>query len=152
MVSEAETLAAISPNIVIKIPITEEGLKAVSRLSKKGIKTNVTLIFSSSQALLAARAGATFVSPFVGRLDDISFDGTLLVKEVSEIFRIHSIKTEIIAASIRGPRDVDDAAIVGAHIATVPYKVITAMLNHPLTNAGIEKFVADYEKSGLGKK
>ena len=149
MVDEAKALSAIAPNVVIKIPMTEEGLKAVKRLSALGIKTNVTLIFSSSQALLAARAGATYVSPFIGRLDDISFDGSALVREIAEIFAVHGIETEIIAASIRGPRDVDDAALAGSDIATVPYKVLIAMIKHPLTDAGIARFIADYEKSQM---
>lgn len=146
MVKEAEELASIHKNIVVKIPITEEGLKAVKILSKKGIKTNVTLIFSPSQALLAARAGASYVSPFIGRLDDVSSDGMILVEEIAAIFGKCNIETEIIAASIRGPQDVVRAALAGAHIATVPYKVITAMMKHPLTDAGIEKFMNDWQK------
>ena len=144
MIAEARDLAKIHKNIVIKIPITEEGLKAVSVLSKEGIKTNVTLIFSSAQALLAARAGATIVSPFVGRLNDIASNGISLIEEIATVFDIHGIKTEIISASIRGPQDVMDSAKAGAHIATVPYKVILQMINHPLTDAGIAKFVADW--------
>ncbi len=145
MVSEALELAKIHKNIVIKIPMTADGLKAVKRLSAKGIKTNVTLIFSPAQALLAAKAGATYVSPFIGRLDDISSDGTLLIKTIASIFKIHSIDTEIIAASIRGVQDVTDAALAGAHIATIPYKVICQMTKHPLTDAGIERFLKDWE-------
>jgi len=145
MVKEAKELAAINENIVIKIPVTEEGLKAVSALKKLGIKTNVTLIFSANQALLAARAGASYVSPFVGRLDDIGADGIVLVKTIAQIFKIHGIETEIIAASIREPESVIDAAEAGAHIATLPYKVITQMLKHPLTDIGIEKFKKDWE-------
>lgn len=145
MVSEALELAKIHKNIVIKIPMTADGLKAVKRLSAKGIKTNVTLIFSPAQALLAAKAGATYVSPFIGRLDDISSDGTLLIKTIASIFKIHSIGTEIIAASIRGAQDVTDAALAGAHIATIPYKVICQMTKHPLTDAGIERFLKDWE-------
>lgn len=144
MVEEAKELAKIHKNIVIKIPICEEGLKAVSILSKIGIKTNVTLVFSSMQALLAARAGASFVSPFIGRLDDISNDGAKLVAEIAEIFDIFGIKTEIIAASIRGPQDVTRAALAGSDIATIPYKVIYQMIKHPLTDIGIEKFNADW--------
>lgn len=147
MVEEAKKLAAIHKNIVIKIPITKEGLKAVSQLSKLGIKTNVTLIFSPSQALLAARAGATYVSPFVGRLDDISAFGADVIADIAEIFELHGIETEIIAASIRGPQDVIDSAKRGAHIATIPYKVICQMLNHPLTDNGIERFMADWNKA-----
>ncbi len=144
MVKEAKELVKIHENIVIKIPITEEGLKAVKQLTSLGIKTNVTLIFSSAQALLAAKAGATYVSPFVGRLDDISDNGMNVVSDIAEIFAIHDIPTEIIAASIRGPQDVTDAAKAGAHIATVPYKVIMQMIKHPLTDIGIEKFMADW--------
>ena len=145
MVKEADELVKIHKNIVIKIPMTEEGLKATKILSSKGIKTNVTLIFSAAQALLAARAGATYVSPFLGRLDDIGMDGMELIKEIVEIFEIHDIKTEIIAASIRSPIHVTKAARCGAHIATVPYKVIIQMAKHPLTDIGIEKFLKDWE-------
>lgn len=145
MVSEALELTKIHPNIVIKIPICAEGLKAVKQLSKKGVKTNVTLIFSPAQALLAARAGATYVSPFLGRLDDIASEGTQLVSDIAEIFNIHGIKTEIIAASIRSPQHVVECAKLGADIATVPYKVILQMIEHPLTKAGIEKFLKDWE-------
>ena len=132
-------------NLVIKIPMTSEGLCAVKKLAERGIKTNVTLIFSACQALLAARAGASFVSPFVGRLDDIGMTGENLIEEISEIFKIQNIKTEIIAASIRNPIHVTDAAKMGAHIATVPYKVIEQMIKHPLTDSGIAKFLADWE-------
>ena len=135
---------------MIKIPITVEGLKAVKQLTAEGIKTNVTLIFSPSQALLAAKAGATFVSPFIGRLDDISDNGISIVDDIATIFDIHGIETEIIAASIRGPQDVVDSAKHGAHIATVPYKVIMQMLNHPLTDIGIERFMKDWN-SAFGK-
>ena len=150
MVEEAVELAKIHPNIVIKIPMTTEGLKATKILSSKGIKTNVTLIFSAGQALLAARAGATFVSPFVGRLDDIGKNGMDLVADIAEIFDIHGITTEIIAASIRSPLHVIDAAKAGADIATVPYKVILQMTKHPLTDNGIERFMKDWE--GLTQK
>lgn len=150
MVKEAVELAGIHRNIVVKIPITSEGLKAVKILSEKGIRTNVTLIFDPSQALLAARAGASYVSPFVGRLDDISSNGISVVADIAEIFEIHGIKSEIIAASIRGAQDVTDAAKCGAHIATVPYKVIKQMINHPLTDSGIEKFMRDWN-SVFGK-
>ncbi len=145
MVEEALELSKIHKNIVIKIPMTAEGLKAISIFSKKGVKTNVTLIFSPSQALLAARAGASYVSPFVGRLNDISSDGNKLVESIAAIFDIHGITTEIIAASIRSPEDVADAALSGAHIATIPYKVICQMIKHPLTDAGIERFLKDWE-------
>ena len=146
MVEEGKRLSRIHENVVIKVPVTEEGLKATAILSKLGIKTNVTLIFSPAQALLAARAGATYVSPFIGRLDDISEDGCDTVSKISEIFAMHGIKTEIIAASIRGTQDVTDAALAGADIATVPYKVIKQMIRHPLTDIGLEKFKADWQK------
>jgi transaldolase len=145
MVKEALELAAIHKNIVIKIPMTEEGLKAVKILSAKGIKTNVTLIFSASQALLAAKAGASYVSPFVGRLNDISSHGSELVETIHNMFEKHGIKTEIIAASIRSPEDVVDAALAGADIATIPYKIIIQMTKHPLTDSGIERFLKDWE-------
>lgn len=145
MVKEAEPLAAIHPNIVIKVPLCAEGLKAVKQLTAKGIPTNVTLIFSAAQALLAARAGATYVSPFLGRVDDISWEGVRLVKDIADIFRLHAISTEIIAASIRSPQHVVEAAKAGAHIATVPYKVILQMIEHPLTTIGIERFLKDWE-------
>ncbi|MHB0739329.1 fructose-6-phosphate aldolase [Peptostreptococcus stomatis] len=149
MIEEAEKLAAIHDNIVIKIPMCAEGLKAVKDLSEKGIRTNVTLIFSASQALLAARAGASYVSPFVGRLDDISFDGLRLIEEITEIFEASYIPTEIIVASVRNPLHVIEAAKMGADIATVPYKVIMQMINHPLTDRGIEAFIKDAEKALL---
>lgn len=145
MVKEALELAKIHKNIVIKIPMTAEGLKAVKILTEKGVKTNVTLVFSATQALLAARAGATYVSPFVGRLDDISTDGLQLVSDIVQIFDIYGIETEVIAASIRHPMHVLEAAKVGAHIATVPYKVIMQMIKHPLTDIGIERFLKDWE-------
>jgi len=145
MVVEALELAKIHKNIVIKIPMTDEGLKATKMLTEKGIKTNVTLVFSAVQALLAARAGATYVSPFLGRLDDIGMDGMHLIEEICEIFDTHHIKTEIIAASIRHPIHVIQAARIGAHIATVPYACFKKMLNHPLTDRGIEGFLKDWE-------
>ena len=147
MVAEARELVKIHRNIVIKIPITLEGLKAVRILSAEGIHTNVTLIFSPAQALLAAKAGATYVSPFIGRLDDISENGMSIVADIVEIFRVHDIGTEIISASIRGPQDVIDAAKCGSDIATVPYKILMQMLHHPLTDAGIERFNADWAKA-----
>lgn len=147
MIAEAKKLSQIHPNIVIKIPITKEGLKAVKRLSAENIATNVTLIFSPAQALLAAKAGASYVSPFIGRLDDISDNGISVIDDIATIFKIHGIETEIIAASIRGPQDVIDAAKHGAHIATVPYKVIMQMLKHPLTDIGIEKFMMDWNQT-----
>lgn len=145
MVNEAIELAGINKNIVIKIPMCAEGLKAVKILSAHGIKTNVTLIFSSAQALLAANAGATYVSPFVGRVDDISNSGITLIKEIVKIFEVHNIETQIISASIRSPQDVVRVAESGADIATVPYKVINAMIEHPLTDMGIEKFINDWK-------
>lgn len=145
MIKEGREIAAIHPNMIVKIPMTTEGLKAVKVLTAEGIKTNVTLIFSANQALLAARAGATYVSPFLGRLDDISVRGTDLIAEIAEIFKIAGIKTEIIAASVRHPMHVTDCALAGADIATVPYAVIEKMTEHPLTDAGIEKFQADYK-------
>ncbi|MDF1618074.1 fructose-6-phosphate aldolase [Petrocella sp. FN5] len=145
MIEEGRELAKIHPNIVIKVPITLEGLKAVSQFSKENIKTNVTLIFSANQALMAARAGATYVSPFVGRVDDISQDGMILIEDIVQIFDIHGLDTEIIAASIRGPLHIMQAAKAGAHIATIPYDVIKKALLHPLTDAGIERFLKDWE-------
>ena len=144
MIAEAMEIVKIHPNMVVKIPMTGEGLKAVKALSAQGIKTNVTLIFSANQALLAARAGATYVSPFLGRLDDISTNGMDLIRTVAEMFDIHGIETEIIAASVRHPMHVTDAALAGAHIATVPAKLVYQMLNHPLTDQGIEKFKKDW--------
>jgi len=145
MVAEAVELSSIHPNVVIKIPMCAEGLKAVKTLAQKGIRTNVTLIFSANQALLAARAGAAFVSPFVGRLDDISHDGIGVIVDIMEIFNNYDFSTEVIAASIRHPLHVTAAAKAGAHIATVPYKVLVQMIGHPLTDAGIKKFLADWE-------
>ena len=144
MIREGREIAKIHPNVVVKIPMTGEGLKAVKVLSKEGIKTNVTLIFTANQALLAARAGATYVSPFLGRLDDISTDGLDLIRQIAEIFAVADIKTEIIAASVRHPVHVTQCALAGADIATVPYKVLEQMLHHPLTDAGIVKFQNDY--------
>jgi transaldolase len=144
MIAEGREIAKLHKNMVVKIPMTVEGLKACNTLSKEGIKVNMTLIFTANQALLAARSGAAFVSPFLGRLDDISVRGTDLISEVAEIFNIHNIETEIIAASVRHPMHVTDCALAGADIATVPYKVIEQMTHHPLTDAGIEKFQKDY--------
>lgn len=144
MIKEGREIAAIHPNMVVKIPMTVEGLKAVNVLSSEGIKTNVTLIFSANQAILAANAGATYVSPFLGRLDDISQPGIELIRQIAEIFDIYGYDTEIIAASIRNPIHVTDCALAGADIATIPYKVIEQMTKHPLTDQGIEKFQADY--------
>ena len=144
MIKEGREIAKIHPNMVVKIPMTTEGLKAVKVLSAEGIKTNVTLIFTANQALLAARAGATYVSPFLGRLDDISVRGVDLINEIAQIFEVAGIETEIIAASIRNPMHITDCALAGADIATVPYKVIEQMTHHPLTDAGIKKFQEDY--------
>lgn len=145
MIEEARVIAKMHPNMVVKIPMTADGLEAVSVVSKEGIKTNVTLIFSATQALLAARAGATYVSPFLGRLDDISSDGMQLIEDIAEIFGVHGIETQIIAASIRHPLHVLECAKAGADIATVPYKVLMQMIEHPLTKAGIDKFMKDWE-------
>ena len=147
MVKEAHELVKLGENVVIKVPMTEEGLKAVVVLTKEGIKTNVTLIFSANQALLAARAGASYVSPFVGRIDDISMDGITLIEDIAEIFMIHNIHTEIIAASVRTPIHITQCAKAGAHIATVPYKVIMAAMKHPLTDAGLARFLEDWKQA-----
>ena len=144
MILEGREIAKLHPNMVVKIPMTVEGLKAVKVLTAEGIKTNVTLIFTANQALLAARAGATYVSPFLGRLDDISVRGVELVEEIAEIFAVAGIETEIIAASVRNPMHITDCALAGADIATVPYKVLEQMTHHPLTDAGIRKFQEDY--------
>ncbi|MCI7275913.1 MAG: fructose-6-phosphate aldolase [Lachnospiraceae bacterium] len=145
MIEEGRAIAKIHPNMVVKIPMTAEGLKATKALSAEGIKVNVTLIFSATQALLAARAGAAYVSPFLGRLDDISTPGIDLIRTISEIFAVHDIDTEIIAASVRNPIHVIDCAVAGADIATVPPAVIKQMIKHPLTDQGIAKFQADYK-------
>lgn len=147
MIKEGRTLAAIHKNMIVKIPMTIEGLKAVKVLASEEIKTNVTLIFSATQALLAANAGATYVSPFVGRLDDVSTDGIELVRNIADIFAVHAIQTEIIAASIRNPIHVIQAALAGANISTIPYALIEQMVKHPLTNEGLEKFKADWEST-----
>lgn len=144
MIAEGRKIAAIHPNMVVKIPMTEEGLKACKALSAEGIKTNVTLIFSANQALLAARAGAAYVSPFLGRLDDISQRGVDLIREIAQIFAVADLDTQIIAASVRNPVHVTDCALAGADIATVPFAVIEQMVKHPLTDAGIAKFQSDY--------
>ena len=145
MIEEAREIAKIHKNMVVKIPMTVEGLKACKVLSKEGIKTNLTLVFSANQALLAARAGATYVSPFLGRLDDISTRGVDLIEEIVQIFKVASLDTQIICASIRNPIHVTDCALAGADIATVPYSVIEQMVKHPLTDIGIKKFQADYK-------
>lgn len=146
MLKEARELASMHPNIVIKIPMTEDGLKAVKILTAEGIKTNVTLVFSAVQALLAARAGATYVSPFLGRLDDIGGNGLILLEEICEIFGVHGLETKIIAASIRNPVHVVEAAKLGTDYATVPFTVLLQLFKHPLTEIGINKFLADWQK------
>ncbi|EAC3105895.1 fructose-6-phosphate aldolase [Listeria monocytogenes] len=145
MIAEGRVIAKIHPNMVVKIPMTGEGLAAVKVLTEEGIKTNVTLVFSATQALLAAQAGATYVSPFLGRLDDIGDDGLVLIRDIADIFEIHGIPTEIISASVRHPIHVIECAKAGADIATVPFKVFEQMLKHPLTDSGIDKFLADWE-------
>lgn len=144
MILEGRAIAAIHPNMVVKVPMTEEGLKACKVLSSEGIKVNMTLIFSANQALLAARAGASYVSPFIGRIDDISMSGMDLIRNIAEILSYTDLQTEIIAASVRNPVHVTECALAGANIATVPYKVLIQMIHHPLTDAGIEKFRKDY--------
>ncbi|WP_062744997.1 fructose-6-phosphate aldolase [Shouchella tritolerans] len=151
MIEEGKTLAAISENITVKVPMTVDGLKAVKAFAELGIKTNVTLIFSVPQALLAARAGATYVSPFLGRLDDIGHDGLQLISDIADIFSIHGLPTQIIAASVRHPVHVSEAAKRGAHIATIPLNVIKQLTGHPLTDKGIEKFLADWNKQNVEK-
>jgi len=146
MVKEAHELASIAENINVKIPMTSQGLAAVSTLAKKGIKTNVTLVFSANQALLAAAAGATFVSPFVGRMDDIGNRGMTVVEEIVDIYDLYDIPTQVIAASLRHPMHVTEAALAGAHIATIPYDVMVKMVHHTLTDIGIKRFLEDYEK------
>ena len=147
MIREARELAALSPHVVVKIPMTPEGMGAVHRLAERGIATNVTLVFSPQQALLAAAAGATYVSPFLGRLDDVGEHGIALVEEIARIYDVQEIETEIIAASIRHPRHVADAAAAGAHIATLPFKVLRQLFDHPLTTSGIERFLEDWRRS-----
>ena len=146
MIKEAHEFVTWSPHAVIKVPMTEEGIKAVSQLSSEGIKTNVTLVFSANQALLAALAGATYISPFVGRLDDIGEEGMALIEEIREVYDNYFFDTQILAASIRHPRHVTSAAKVGADVATIPYKVLKQMFSHPLTDSGVEKFLSDWEK------
>lgn len=145
MIDEALPLSKIHPNVIIKLPMTKEGLKACKALTSQGIKTNVTLVFSANQALLAAKAGATFISPFLGRLDDIGQDGMTLIRDCVEILELYGYESEIIAASIRHPLHVTQAALAGSHVATIPYKVLTQMLDHPLTESGIKRFLADWE-------
>jgi len=152
MIKEARQLSKIHKNVIVKIPMTAEGLKAVKVLSKEGVKTNVTLVFSPNQALLAAKAGATYVSPFVGRLDDISHNGMDLVRDIVTIYRNYGFKTQVIAASMRHPVHVTEAALAGAHVATVPYDILKKMLKHNLTDEGIQKFLKDWEKVPKKKK
>lgn len=147
MIEEGRAISQWNDNVVVKIPMTREGLQAVSVLHKENIKTNVTLIFSANQALLAARAGASYVSPFVGRIDDMSMDGITLIKDIAEIFQLHNIDTEIIAASVRTPLHITQCAKAGAHIATVPYQVLMKALTHPLTDAGIARFLEDWHRA-----
>ncbi len=148
MIEEGRKLAKIHKNVVVKVPLTADGLQATKAFKAEGIKTNVTLCFSATQGLMAAKAGATYVSPFVGRLDDINLDGMLLIRELVSIFENYGLETNVLAASIRGPRHVTDAALAGAHVATIPTKVFDQMLKHPLTDKGIEGFLADWKKSG----
>ncbi|MEL7489206.1 MAG: fructose-6-phosphate aldolase [Pseudomonadota bacterium] len=148
MVAEGKSLATIADNVTVKLPLTIEGLKACKALTADGVKTNVTLCFSANQALLAAKAGATFISPFIGRLDDMGIDGMDLIREIRVIYDNYGFDTEILAASIRSPNHVKDSAIAGADVATAPPKVITALANHPLTDKGLEAFLADWAKTG----
>ncbi len=147
MLTEGRAFAKLAPNIVVKIPMSEEGLEAMSRLADEGIKTNCTLIFTANQGLLAAKAGASLLSPFVGRLDDINQDGMIVIRELSEIVAIHELDTEVLAASIRNPLHMTQAALAGAHVATLPFKVLRQMVHHPLTDSGIVQFRADWEKA-----
>ncbi|MGE5543696.1 MAG: fructose-6-phosphate aldolase [Bacillota bacterium] len=146
MIAEGQVLASLHPNVVVKIPLCEDGLKAISYLARQGIRTNATLVFSANQALLAARAGASYISPFVGRIDDIGNDGLHVLSEIIMILDRYAVESEVIAASIRHPMHVTEAAKLGSHIATVPYKVIKAMIKHPLTDLGIARFVEDGRK------
>jgi len=147
MLREGRAFAKIAPNIVVKVPMSEEGLEAISRFAEEGIKTNCTLVFSSNQGLLAAKAGASLISPFVGRLDDINQDGMIVIRELAEMFAIHDIDSEVLAASIRHPQHVTQAALAGAHVATLPFKVLQQMVHHPLTDKGIVQFRTDWEKA-----
>jgi transaldolase len=147
MLEEGRHFAKLAPNIVVKVPMSEEGLEAMSRFRDEGIKTNCTLIFTANQGLLAAKAGASLLSPFVGRLDDINEDGMIVIRELSEIVRFHELDAEVLAASIRHPRHMTEAALAGAHIATLPFKVLQQMIHHPLTDKGIVQFRSDWEKA-----
>src|SRR5438874_977476 len=148
MVKEAKELAQVAPNAVVKCPLTKDGLKAVKHLSSEGIRVNQTLCFSATQALLSAKAGATYISPFLGRLDDIAAVGMDLVRDICEIYRVYGFKTQVLAASIRNPLHVVDAAKAGAHVATMPFSVLEMLMKHPLTDIGLKKFIEDWEKSG----
>ena len=150
MLTEGRHFATLAPNIVVKVAMSETGLEAISRLAEEGIRTNCTLIFTANQGLLAAKAGASLVSPFVGRLDDINQDGMIVIRELAEIFALYEIDSEIISASIRNPLHVTQSALAGAHIATVPFKVLQQMVHHPLTDKGIEQFKADWAKAQAG--
>jgi transaldolase len=146
MVAEGRHFAKLAPNIVVKIPMCENGLEAIARLAEEGIRTNCTLIFAANQGLLAAKAGASLLSPFVGRLDDVNEDGMMVIRELSDIVNLHDLDAEVITASVRHPRHVTDAALAGAHIATIPFKVLQQMVHHPLTDKGIAQFTADWAK------
>jgi transaldolase len=147
MLREGRAFAKLAPNIVVKVPMSEEGLEAIARFADEGIKTNCTLVFTTNQGLLAAKAGASLISPFVGRLDDINQDGMIVIRELAEIFAIHEIEAEILAASIRNPLHMTQAALAGSHIATLPFKVLQQMVHHPLTDKGIVQFRADWAKA-----
>lgn len=147
MFTEAMKIAKLHPNVVVKIPLTLPGLQCVTKLYAQGIQTNVTLCFSAAQALLAAKAGATYISPFVGRLDDLAYDGMQVIREISAIYRQHKLTTRILAASIRHPRHVVDAALAGAHVATAPFKIMRQLIQHPLTDRGLEQFLSDWRTS-----
>lgn len=150
IVKEAKKLAGLHPNVVVKVPLIAEGLKAVRTLTDQGIKTNVTLCFSATQALLAAKAGATYISPFIGRIDDISGEGMDLIEQIVQIYRNYGYETQVLAASIRHPLHVVQAALIGAHVATIPHKVILQLIKHPLTDIGLERFLADHAKAERG--
>jgi transaldolase len=147
MLIEGRAFAKLAPNIVVKVPMSEEGLEAMSRFAEEGIKTNCTLIFTANQGLLAAKAGASLLSPFVGRLDDINQDGMIVIRELAEIVALHELDTEVLAASIRNPLHMTQAALAGAHVATLPFKVLQQMVHHPLTDSGIKQFRSDWEKA-----
>ena len=146
MLREGRSFAKLAPNIVVKVPMSEEGLEAISRFAEEGIKTNCTLVFSSNQGLLAAKAGASLISPFVGRLDDIGQTGMDIIRSITAIYKIHGFKTQVLAASLRSPTHVIDAALAGSHIGTMPFKVLDMLFNHPLTEKGLEQFLKDYAK------